>query len=309
MYFLFHCSPTPEFDAFATTCLCFCAIADVLDYQRLVFVFGSRLCWSGSIEEGLEQILSKANVVLTVSIALGQMAKAPARASGDINKLKHVIIVMQENHSFDNYLGVLPYASGTPYHQGPCQMGDHNCVDGLNCTRSSETGAYSCENSNPAADGTPVTAFHSSDYCVTTDLDHPWTGVHEQGNFEDPNSGLLSSPNDGFVRVNDQINPDNETMSFYNESDLAFYYSLAMSFALDDRYFSSVLGPTFTNRAYLMSATSFGHLTTDEEVPLGTPIVVYKPLTAPFLTNWTFMAFRGGITFPTFHRESASAIF
>src|ERR1043165_7256509 len=71
-----------------------------------------------------------------------------------IHKVKHVIIVMQENHSFDNYVGARTYAPGSPYH-GPdrqhrddrngrdgdrddgdrddrgCEPGDHRCVDGL----------------------------------------------------------------------------------------------------------------------------------------------------------------------------------
>jgi phospholipase C len=37
-----------------------------------------------------------------------------AHADGDLNKVKHIIIVMQENHSFDNYFGVLAYAPGHP---------------------------------------------------------------------------------------------------------------------------------------------------------------------------------------------------
>jgi phospholipase C len=171
----------------------------------------------------------KASLSVAAAILISVVASATARAHGDINKLNHIVIVVQENHSFDNYLGVLPYAPGTPYHRGPCHEGDHGCVDGLTCTRSSGAGVYTCQNSNPEADGTPVAAFHSTDYCVATDLDHSWIGTHRQGNFEDPNSGLLSSPNDGFVQVNDQSNqPDNgtetvsddETMSFYNESDL-----------------------------------------------------------------------------------------
>src|SRR5262249_55923746 len=53
--------------------------------------------------------------------------------------LQHVIIVMQENHSFDNYFGVLPYAADSPYHSPPtpgsaCPADDARCVDGLTCT-------------------------------------------------------------------------------------------------------------------------------------------------------------------------------
>jgi len=57
-------------------------------------------------------------------------------AEGDLHKVKHIIIVMQENHSFDNYFGVLPYAAGGPYHTGPCEPEDHACVDGLTCSSS-----------------------------------------------------------------------------------------------------------------------------------------------------------------------------
>jgi len=73
--------------------------------------------------------------------------------------------------------------------------------------------------------------------------------------------------------------PTTKAMSFYNERDIAFYYALAETFSIDDRYFCSVLGPTFPNRSYLMAATSFGHLTTGETVPQGAPFVVYQPLT------------------------------
>src|SRR5260370_39271989 len=67
-------------------------------------------------------------------------------------------------------------------------------------------------------------------------------------------------------------------MSFYNKNEILFYYDLAQKFAISDRHFSSVLGPTFPNRSYLMAATSFGHLTTDDTFPpLGS--TGYKPIT------------------------------
>ncbi len=69
-------------------------------------------------------------------------------------------------------------------------------------------------------------------------------------------------------------------MGFYNEDDLPFYYGLAQTFAIDDSYFCSVLGPTFPNRSYLMAATSFGHLTTNEELPpMTAQNNTYKPVT------------------------------
>src|SRR6266545_3822444 len=78
-----------------------------------------------------------------------------ARAEGDLHRVKHVVVVMQENHSFDNYFGALPYVPGGPYHPGPCKRNDHACVDGLACARA-PTGALACTTSNPDDDGSTV---------------------------------------------------------------------------------------------------------------------------------------------------------
>jgi phospholipase C len=146
---------------------------------------------------------------------------------GEQIPIEHIIVLMQENRSFDSYFGRLP-ASG------------HPDVDGL------PAGA-----SNPDAVGTPVAAFHQTRYC-TADTNHEWTGSHEE--FDD-------GKNDGFVTTN---NPDGErAMGYYDETDLPFYYALAKTFAIGDRYFCSLLGPTYPNRFYLLTATSFGHVRND----------------------------------------------
>jgi len=222
---------------------------------------------------------------LAASFAASMMPAALAHAEGNLHKVNHIIVVMQENHSFDNYFGALPYVPGGPYHAGPCGKNDHRCVDGLSCTRDASN-ELRCSNSNLDDDGSTVFAFHDPRYCVGPDLDHGWPGSHIEANYSDPAGTLASSPNDGFVRRNDVAGqPDNggpeapesdDTMGFYTQGDLPFYYSLAQSFAIDDRYFSSVIGPTFPNRAYALAATSFGHLTTSEILP---PPVGYKPIT------------------------------
>ncbi|PYX92092.1 MAG: hypothetical protein DMG71_18795, partial [Acidobacteria bacterium] len=104
-------------------------------------------------------------------------------------------------------------------------------------------------------------------------------------NFLNPNKTLTSSLGDGFVRLNDltdqldggtENTTEDQTIGFYNQRDIPFYYDLAQKFAIDDRYFASMLGPTFPNRSYLLAATSFGHVTTADEFP---PPGGYKPIT------------------------------
>src|SRR5215469_18081019 len=141
---------------------------------------------------------------LLLPLVLGFLTAEPARGDGDLKKVKHVIIIMQENHSFDNYFGALAYAPGSPYHNGlgGCRKDDHKCVDGLVC-RFGIDGNLSCVNSNPEADGTVVYSFHDPKRCAGTDLDHSWSGTHSELNFLKPNSSLSDPLNDGFVRVND----------------------------------------------------------------------------------------------------------
>ena len=228
-------------------------------------------------------------------------ADAPANESARndaLQNLKHIIVVMQENHSFDNYFGALAYVPGGVYHsagrddgddggaldRGGCRPDDHRCVDGLTCKVAGD-GTLSCSNFNVDGDGSKVFAFHDTNRCVKPDLDHGWVGSHIEANFADPNAALRRFRGDGFVRRNDQTEQidngvesptEDETMGFYTQAELPFYYDLAQKFAISNRHFCSVLGPTFPNRSYSLAATSFGHLTTSDELP---PLGGYIPLT------------------------------
>src|SRR5262245_65728172 len=64
--------------------------------------------------------------LLSVSLLLASLMPAGAEPPaedrdpspphrGQLSRVKHIIVVMQENHSFDNYFGVLAYAMGSPY--------------------------------------------------------------------------------------------------------------------------------------------------------------------------------------------------
>ena len=153
-------------------------------------------------------------------------------------------------------------------------------------------------------------AFHARTYCPGPDLRHDWPGSHQEANYLSPLLTWLASPGNGFVLVNDGVTPflpplvpdgvgqhppdagaetpsDDATMSYYDGGDLPFYYGLARTFALSDRFFSSVIGPTFPNRAYALAGTSFGHVTTAEIIPPLPPAVPlpggYRPSTGTIL--------------------------
>lgn len=224
-------------------------------------------------------------------------------ASPGLSKVNHIIILMQENHSFDNYFGALAYAPGSPYvsGKGSCTSTDHSCVDGLTCTAGS--GGLTCTDSNIDDDGSTVFAFKASSEC-SADLDHSWEGTHAEVNFENPNDTLMNPLSNGFVRQNDlqrevdsvESADDDQTMLFYDQDDLPFYYELAEKFAISDRYFASVLGPTLPNRFYLMAATSFGHLTSSDSIP---PPAGYKPITGTIFD----LLDKNGVTWGDYNEE------
>jgi phospholipase C len=214
------------------------------------------------------------------------LAARAAHADGNLGNVNHIIIAMQENHSYDNYFGILGYLPNSPYHNAShkrgCDPGDHACVDGLTCKTPASTGILRCKNHNPnnlRGEGS-VRSFHEPRLCTGPDLDHSWIGSHQEGNFRRVNGLLRSSPNNGFVKVNaeneggDQVF-NHDTMGYYDDQDLPFYYDIAETFAMSDRYFCAVIGQTFPNRAYLAAGTSFGHLTTGEILTAGG----YKPST------------------------------
>jgi phospholipase C len=147
--------------------------------------------------------------------------------------IDHIVVLMQENHSFDNYLGRL-----------------HNYDPTLD-VEAEPSAASNPDPANPG--GPPIAAFHQTRLCEISDLDHSWNGTHLAWD-----NGAM----DGFTKQNvSRADPSGtRAMGYYNQTDLPFYYGLFDTFAMGDRYFSSILGPTQPNRFYLYSGSSFGHI-------------------------------------------------
>ncbi|MCA9675184.1 MAG: hypothetical protein KC464_09130, partial [Myxococcales bacterium] len=138
--------------------------------------------------------------------------------------IDHVIVITQENRSFDSYLGRL-VAQGY-YQDGEVDVPppDWTVPDGA---------------------GGTVAPHPDTQFCFG--VNHGWDDMHE-----DYDGGQ----NDGFVINN---NPGGaRSMSYVDDAIIPFYYALADTFAIGDRYFASVLTSTWPNRMYLMAATSFG---------------------------------------------------
>jgi phospholipase C len=158
--------------------------------------------------------------------------------------INHVIVIMQENRSFDHYLGRLVA-------QGYYQAGDFT-VDPDSGAPVGSGFASSTQLDGPPpgwhvddSDGGPVVPHPDDEYCFGAG--HSWDDQH----FDWDNG-----KNDGFVVRND---PDGQRTMFYEDDTvIPFYYALASTFSVGDRYFCSVISSTWPNRYFLLAGTSFG---------------------------------------------------
>ncbi|HET6585085.1 MAG TPA: alkaline phosphatase family protein [Nannocystaceae bacterium] len=146
--------------------------------------------------------------------------------------IEHIVVVCMENRSFDHMLGALALVEG-------------RAVDGL-------TG----RESNDDAGGRPVAVFHLDSPVVAADPPHGWNASHAQWN---------DGANDGFVTEYAADGAPDPTliMGYYQREDLPVSYALADNYSLCERWFASVMGPTWPNRYCLHLASAHGHMSND----------------------------------------------
>ncbi len=161
---------------------------------------------------------------------------------GDAIPVQHVLVIMQENRSFDNYLGRL-VAQGY-YRAGDFTTGADGGV-GEGFAHSDELDDPPPSWSNPDSHGAPVYPHPDTEFCYG--VNHSWRDMHD-----DYDDGRM----DHFVTNND---PNGQRSMYYQDDTvLPFYYALANTFAVGDQYHASVMSSTWPNRLFMMSATSFG---------------------------------------------------
>src|SRR6202045_336380 len=149
-----------------------------------------------------------------------------------ITDIEHVVILTQENRSFDHYFGSYRGVRGFSDQSAAFQQPDQ-----ANIT-SSPVGALL-----PFHLDTPTT-----NAACTPDITHDWVPQHQSWNNGSMNgfvsSRLSINPNDGVI-----------SMGYYTRADIPYYYALADGFTICDNYFCSVMGPTDPNRLYTMAAS------------------------------------------------------
>ncbi len=158
--------------------------------------------------------------LLSASLVFGpfiqaQAAPAPS-GSQPATPIQHLVVLLQENHSFDNYFGTYPGADGLP----------------------ADT-KMPIDPKNPGAGY--VTPWHIGNSTIT-DLSHSAATYHDQ--FD---NGKM----DAFVSALNDRNQDGKlTMGYYDDRDIPYYWNLADNFVLFDHFFSSAKDGSFANHMY-----------------------------------------------------------
>jgi phospholipase C len=130
--------------------------------------------------------------------------------------IEHIVVVTMENRSFDHFFGWLPNADGK---QAGLTFLDLSGV---------AHPTYSLSGDNTG--------------CPHPDPDHSYLGARVEYHGGKMDGFLLDTSNDIF------------SIGYYGEQDIPFLSTLARSYTTCDRYFVSILGPTFPNRMFLHAA-------------------------------------------------------
>jgi phospholipase C len=139
--------------------------------------------------------------------------------------IEHFIVLMQENHTFDNYFGTYPGADGIP--AGTCMPVDPTDPSNKDC----------------------VEPYHIGDRPID-DLDHSLSTFDLQYN-----EGKMN----GFVHALNQRNQNGAlAMGYYDDRDLPYYWNLADEYVLFDRFFSSDHGGSFANHMFWVTGQEGG---------------------------------------------------
>lgn len=161
---------------------------------------------------------------------------ATRSAAPRLREIKHVVVLMQENRSFDHYFGTMAGVRG------------FNDPRAMNLS-ADQSVFYQPDSVNPRGYLLP---FHLDTRATSAQkipsTNHSWSVQHEAWNGGKMNNWLPAH------RKADGINGP-YCMGYYTRRDIPFQFALAEAFTVCDHYHCSLMGPTHPNRMYLMTGT------------------------------------------------------
>jgi phospholipase C len=169
-----------------------------------------------------------------------------------LDALKHIVVLMMENRSFDHMLGSLKAVNQQ--------------IDGVDGTQ------YNLDTQGNKVFVQPLAEFQSQ---LDPDPDHHFPAVDQQI-FAGDQSATRVATMQGFIQSYFQQQQDvahsQKIMYYFSADKLPVLTSLATNFAVFNRWFASIPGPTICNRAFAHYGTSFGQVGMSMFYPQGKSI-------------------------------------
>lgn len=213
--------------------------------------------------------------ILTMFLASCRGVTTGAAKSGDISQINHIIFLAQENRGFDHYFGALRQywaANGYP-DQSFDGLPQFNPAAGASPVQGLAPMNLGCDPAFPYpgsdcvidANSPQVESFHMISMCEENPSPS-WNESHVDWNRTNPLSSTAML--DGYVwtaghdaRSLSYFDVDGKrAMSYYDGTDLPYYYFLASNFGTSDRWFAPTMSRTQPNRMFMLAATSAGHV-------------------------------------------------
>jgi phospholipase C len=188
-------------------------------------------------------------------------------------EIRHLVVLMMENRSFDHMLGFLQ-TPGYP-------------IDGLSGTENNrDSGGNVVRVARTAQNSGVLTADPSHDFA---DVLEQMFGTRTPAPGQQPNMSGFVRNYERFIGNQDQAAG---VMRCFDPANLPVLATLAREYAVCDRWFSSVPGPTLPNRVYAHAGTSRGRLDLSPDF-IGGFTTIYEVLwknrvqSAIFYGDWT----------------------
>ncbi len=193
--------------------------------------------------------------VLPVNLRKALAATHGRRRAGTLNDIEHIVILMQENRSFDHYFGTMPgvrgfsdpaavrLPNGDPVFRQPYQGHPQGYLT-----------PFRYDTTTTSAQATPGT-------------DHSWPTQHQAWN-----DGKM----DQWIAAKGPY-----TMGYFTQADIPFQWALAQAFTVCDNYHCSVFGPTNPNRLYMWTGMI------DPGGTGGGPVIDDSPAYNNVILSWT----------------------
>jgi len=176
-----------------------------------------------------------------------------------LDKLQHIVVLMMENRSFDHMLGSLKAVNPK--------------IDGVDVNPLP----------NPDANGNPVKPQPLAEFQaqLQPDPDHHFPAVDLQifgGNSAPDRQPTMNGFVKSYYNQQRDLGHSQKIMYYFKQEDLPVLTTLALEFAVFNRWFASIPGPTICNRAFAHYGTSFGRVDLNPIYPPETIKSVYTRL-------------------------------